>query len=475
MLSLFILIPLACILVLNLPLVRWIRPASVWIALLISLAQIYYALCPGNVYFGYSIDVDSLLSLGLSLDNFGRLLLLIVGIVVFTAVLVGNSSFKETDRKFRFVHLIFISMIGMNGLIMLTDLFSMYLFIEITAISSYILIVLDKENDALEGSFKYILLSALATVFMLASISLIIMMTGNASFAVVKAALSSGEPNLMLRIAIIIFICGLLIKGGLIPFHWWLPDAYSSAPAPVSILLAGIVTKICGIYSLMRVVSSVFGYSPQTREILMAVGCISIVAGALLALGQSDFKRMLAYSSISQMGYIILGFGCGTPLAVAGAAFHFFNHSVFKSLLFVNSAAVEEITGTRDMDNLGGLGERMKITNATSLIGFLSAAGVPPLAGFWSKLIIIIALWNSGDFAYSVIAVLAGVLTLAYLLSMQRRVFFGKIRDGLENIREAGPGYAIPAIILSLITIAAGILFPYLFDKALMPISKALF
>jgi multicomponent Na+:H+ antiporter subunit D len=186
--------------------------------------------------------------------------------------------------------------------------------------------------------------------------------------------------------------------------------------------------------------------------------------GAFAALTQNNFKRMLAYSSISQVGYIIAGLGTGVALGVIGAIFHFFNHAVFKSLLFVNSAAVEREAGTVDMDKLGGLSERMPVTGATSLVGFLSTSGIPPLAGFWSKIMIIIALWVSGHQVYAAIAVMASVLTLAYLLTMQRKVFFGVLAEGFKNIKETKPAIAAVAIALALVTIGVGVFFPLVFN-----------
>jgi multicomponent Na+:H+ antiporter subunit D len=178
---------------------------------------------------------------------------------------------------------------------------------------------------------------------------------------------------------------------------------------------------------------------------------------------------MLAYSSISQVGYIVLGLGCGTGLGIFGAVFHLFNHSIFKSLLFVNSAAVEQQTGTTDMNKLGGLGARMPVTNITSLIAFLSTAGVPPLSGFWSKLIIVIALWQSAHYGYAFLAILASVITLAYLLSMQRRVFFGILSDGLKEVKEAGFGIVFPAVILAIIILGVGLLFPFIAGGFITP------
>jgi multicomponent Na+:H+ antiporter subunit D len=208
----------------------------------------------------------------------------------------------------------------------------------------------------------------------------------------------------------------------------------------------------------------VFGFTEGIKSALLLVGVISMLFGAFAALTQNNFKRMLAYSSISQVGYILACLVTGMALGVLGAIFHFFNHAIFKSLLFVNSAAVERQTGTNDMDKMGGLSERMPVTGATSLVGFLSTSGIPPLAGFWSKLMIIIALWMSGHYAYAVTAVLASVLTLGYLLTMQRKVFFGKLADTFRDIKEAEAGFSAAAIALALLTLGVGIFFPVVFN-----------
>jgi len=162
--------------------------------------------------------------------------------------------------------------------------------------------------------------------------------------------------------------------------------------------------------------------------------------------------------------------GCGTKLAVAAALFHLFNHAIFKSLLFANAAAVEDRLGTMDMDAMGGLAAKMPITGTTSVIGLLSTAGVPPLSGFWSKFMIVMALWVSGNHAYAAAALLLSVLTLAYFLSMQRRVFFGKVSSTMEDVREASFGMVLPVILLSIITVAVGLFFPWVLDHFILPI-----
>ena len=148
--------------------------------------------------------------------------------------------------------------------------------------------------------------------------------------------------------------------------------------------------------------------------------------------------------------------------------FHVFNHATFKSLLFVNSAAVEQRLKTTDMERLGGLGGRMPITATTSVVGLLSASGVPPLAGFWSKLLIILALWQADHHIYAILAVLMSVATLGYLLLMQRKVFFGKVREGLEETREASAGLVLASLALAGVTVGAGVLFPFLYHTFLL-------
>jgi proton-translocating NADH-quinone oxidoreductase chain N len=475
MLSPLLLLPLLAIMMLNLPIRSITQKLAFLFGVMLPLWQIVMVikLALRPEYSGTDIW-GKFFTLGLSCDNLTLVLLLAIGIVVLTTILVGMQTIRDNKQQFSFVNLVLVAMIGMNGTVMLTDLFSLYIFIEVTAIASFILIAMERNTNALEGAFKYIILSATATVMMLLSISIMLLVAGDTSFAAAGSAVRQSQGNPLVMLAIGIFICGLLIKGGVVPFHGWLPAAYSSAPAAASVLLAGIATKTSGVYALIRLTTSVFANNETVNQILLLAGAISILVGAFAAMGQNDFKKMLAYSSISQVGYIILALGCGTNLAIIGAVFHLFNHSIFKSLLFVNSAAVETQSGTTDMSKLGGLGTKMPVTNATSLIAFLSTAGVPPLAGFWSKLIIIIALWQNSLHTYATIAILASVLTLAYLLLMQRKVFFGRVAEGLVNVKEAGWGITLPSAILALITVGIGVAFPWMFNSVLMPISRFL-
>ncbi|MDD5617951.1 MAG: proton-conducting transporter membrane subunit [Candidatus Omnitrophica bacterium] len=462
MFFLFIFIPILSVIILNFPFFRnFMKKISAWVGLSFSLGQVLCVLFPRYSFWNRpALFIENLFGLHLAADKISFLMLVTIGIVVFVVLLVARQVIEDRDKRFNFVNLVLIIIAGMNGVVLAGDIFSLYIFLEITAVTSFILISFHKKRDALEGTFKYIILSAVATMFILSAIALIVFVTGSTSFSAVQKALISSPHTGIINFAIAIFLSGLFIKGGLVPFHGWLADAYSSAGRAVSILLAGIATKVLGAYTLIRVVWFVFYFDRNINNVLLLVGAVSIIVGALMALSQNDFKRMLAYSSISQVGYIILSLGCGSLLGVVGALFHIFNHAIFKSLLFVDSTILEVATGTRNMDKLGGVASKMPITATTSTLACLSAAGIPPFAGFWSKFIIILALWLSGNYIYAVIAVLASVLTLGYLLAMQRRVFWGELAAGLENIKEANLGLLIPSLLLTILIVGVGLFFP---------------
>jgi proton-translocating NADH-quinone oxidoreductase chain N len=462
--ALFLLLPIIGIIIINLPSRRISGKLAFPAALAVSAAYMALAFT-SNAPFWPDVTrfIDAYLPLGqhLTIDFMGAVILATIGFISIISLLLDRS--VKNPRHLSFANLLLIVMAGMSGVVMVRDIFTMYLFLEVAALTSFILIAIQKKRDALEGSFKYLVLSTVATVFIQSAIGIVLLTVGKVDFRSVAdyLALKGGAVPVQMTAAFALFVAGLSIKGGLVPFHGWLPDAYTSAPSSVSMLLAGIVTKVAGAYTIMRLVQDVFTGSRAVSLSFMALGALSIVVGAVAAFGQSDFKRMLAYSSVSQVGYIVLAAGLGTPLGLAAAMLHFFNHAVFKSLLFVNASAVEEATGTRDMDKLGGLAHRMPVTAGTSVVGFLSTAGIPPLSGFWSKLLVILALFQAGEAAFAIIALLASILTLAYFLVMQRKVFFGKLREEWADIKEAGALNTVPALVLTGVTVLFGVLFPF--------------
>lgn len=461
---LFLAIPLAAVVVLNI-VYHWIKGKfAVWCAAVVAAVQTLlsgYALmeCLKNG----TVWTDTRIGL-LEIDTLSAMVLLTVGLIGFVALLISNATIHK--QKHNFSNLVLILMAGMNGVSIVRDLFTLYVFIEITSAASFILIGFHRDRNELEGAFKYYIQSTVATIVMLTATAFLFLFAGDTTFisaaSYIGAAAQAGDFPYGIVIALILYTVGFAIKSGAVPFHAWVPDAYSASSAPVSVLLSGIVTKASGVYVLMRIFRDIFLSNASVGSLLTVLGLISILVGAFAAIGQSKMKRMLAFSSVSQIGYILLGLGTGSPLGFFGAMLHFFNHASFKSLLFLDAAAVEQQTGLTDMDEMGGLGEKMPVTGWSSVVAFLSTAGIPPLAGFWSKLFIIIAVWRVSP-VMAVVALLAGVVTLAYLLLIQKKVFFGKVPDAL-HVKEAGAGFVSAELVLVAVNVFVGVALPFLLD-----------
>jgi multicomponent Na+:H+ antiporter subunit D len=409
-----------------------------------------------------------------AVDGFSLFMLMAISLLTLCVSLYSINYMEHYGAKANYYALLLMMAAGMNGLVLVTDLFNVYLFLEVAAIASYALVAYGLEHDELEASFKYLMLSVIASAAILISIAVLFGMTGSLGFTAVADGLRSLDAKFVVGFCAALFIMGFGLKAALIPFHAWLPDAHPSAPAPISAMLSGLLIKVSGVYALTRILFNVFGLTPALSQVLMYLGAVSIVVAAFLALGQKDMKRMLAYSSISQVGYVVLGIGIGTPLGIAGGLFHLFNHALAKGLLFLNSGSVQQATGTRNLEEMGGLAKRMPVTAATSLIGSLSIAGVPPLSGFWSKLIIIIALVQSNEWFLAVVAVLASVLTLWYYLLIQRKAFFGKLNERWKDVKEAPFWMTLSTVILALLSIGVGLFFSAVIKSWIQPASDVL-
>ena len=449
----------------------------------VFLVLLVLAATSGRQLIGQGPVLQSLSWLGepvaiqIAVDGFSLFMLMVVSLVTLCVGLYSINYMTHYGSKANFYALLLMMVAGMNGLVLVTDLFQVYLFLEVAAVASYALVAFGLEHDELEASFKYLMLSVVASAAILVAIGVLYGLTGSLGFAAVGDALRGLEANKgAIALCAALFLMGFGLKAALVPFHAWLPDAHPSAPAPISAVLSGLLIKVSGVYALTRIFFTVFGLEPggALSQTLMILGAISIAVAAFLATGQTDMKRMLAYSSISQVGYVVLGIGIGTPLGVAGGLFHLFNHALAKGLLFLNSGAVQQSTGTRNLDEMGGLAKRMPVTAGTSLVGSLSIAGVPPLGGFWSKLLIIIALVQAGHGVLAVVAVLASVVTLWYYLIMQRKAFFGKLNEKWAAVKEAPFWMTAATVLLALLVIGAGLFFAAIVRTWVQPASESL-
>jgi multicomponent Na+:H+ antiporter subunit D len=434
----------------------------------LSCVSIYLVSSTSTIVYtigGWAVPIG----INLVLDGFSVLLLVTISLVSMMVTIFSLDYMKKFTDMPKYYTLLMLMIVGMNGVVLTGDFFNMFVFVEIAAVASYALVAFGTESEELEAAFKYMILGSVASAFILLAVIIIYATTGSLNMAHVSSIIAERGVTPPVQLCFALFLMGFSIKAALVPFHAWLPDAHPSAPAPISAMLSGVLIKAIGIYALSRIIFNVFGLSFAFSEILMILGTVSMIVGVLLAIGQWDFKRLLAYHSVSQMGYVVLGLGLGTPLGILGGLFHLFNHASFKSLLFLNSGSVEYSTGTRNLKEMGGLKEKLPVTSATSLVASASIAGIPPFNGFWSKLMIIVAAVTSGHPMYALAAVIASILTLASFLKVQRYAFFGKLKGVLSEAKEAPALMCVAMIGFAIVCTAAGILFPFVLDYLINP------
>ncbi|OGR42172.1 MAG: hypothetical protein A2X35_06830 [Elusimicrobia bacterium GWA2_61_42] len=434
------------------------------VTLLAGLANLAWLALRPSIIRGEFADIPG--------DGLSLLLVAAIYLVAFCVTFFSAWFLDEhLPNRQAYYSLILVSVAAMCGVVTTTDFFTLYVFIEVLAVTSFALITTDESSGGIEGALKYFFLTFPASALIIVGIAVMMMSLGGLSFESLRIFMAADAPAGTVTFAAALMMLGFLIKAGVAPFHAWTPDAYQGAYAPVSAYLAGIVTKISGVYAIIKLATLLRffdGRAQAVSEMVMFLGMFSIALGALAALKQTNFKRMLAFSSISQVGYIVLAAGLGTPLAIMGAVFHLLNHATFKTVLFLNSASVEKSAGTTDMDKLGGLEHSMPWTSWTSIVALLSTAGVPPLSGFWSKLLIILALWESGLKTYAVLALLFSIVTLAYFMMMQKKVFFGKKTAAAESSPEVSAPLLAPVVLMSALIVALGLLFPYFYTYVKM-------
>jgi multicomponent Na+:H+ antiporter subunit D len=416
------------------------------------------------------------------IDGLSKLLLLIISIIGFLSAFYSISYVNIYTAERKFFILFSLMVAGMNGIVISGDIFNIFVFLEIASIASYALVAFGIDKKELEASFKYQILGGIASLFILLCIGLIYWQTGTLNIADISNQLTSG--GLFVRLVAVIFIVGFGLKAAVFPFHAWLPDAHSSAPSPISAMLSGVLIKAVGLYVILRLFFNMFAISQEMAMIITVLGTLSMVIGGILAIGQWDIKRMLAFSSISQVGYVILGVGIGmlilsqngdktiASLSILGGLFHLLNHSVFKSLLFLGAGSVEFRTGERDMRKLGGLNNIMPVTSSSSMIGSLAISGMPPFNGFFSKLIIIVAAVQARYYFLALLAVIISVVTIGYFMKLQKFTFYNKKSDFWKGkgIKEAPFTMCFSQVILLILCIVLSLLMvPALRDLVLTP------
>ncbi len=421
----FIIIPLAAAFLITLVAGKkdnWGVFIAVVAAAVVLLLAVVSFLSPPQVPVYKMGNWDLPIGICLVQDALSIFMLIVVSLVSLTSLIFSIQYIRHIDRTWKYYALFMLLITGMNGVVLTGDLFNLFVFMEIALMAAFALVAFGGRAEEYEAAFKYAVMGGLSSSIILIGIAIVYSATSTLTLAVIAERIKTVPSQVLFWVGGM-FIAGFGLKAAIFPFHAWLPDAHSSAPAPISSMLSGVLIKILGIYAIMRIFFVVFKAPPVFQTAFLLLGALSIVIGGVLSINQWDMKRLLAYSSISQIGYILLGLGLGTTWGYIGALFHLANHAIFKSLLFYSAGAVEMATGTRDLRKLGNLAESMPVTSGSSLVGSLAISGIPPFNGFFSKLILIYAAVAAGQVGLAIIAVVGSLLTLAALLKVQRYGF----------------------------------------------------
>ncbi len=352
-----------------------------------------------------------------------HLSLLMAGLIQCIGLLTLLFSSKQSiEKPHIYVSLVLLCIMGLNGIVLTADLFNLFVFLELASLVSYALVAYTKEAEGLEGAFKYVLMSFGGSMLILWATALVYAISG--SLNIVGAAEALRQAPHFLQITIVaMYVSGFSVKVGLFPVHAWKADAYTAARAPVGALLSGASSKVA-IYALFRVLSLLFGWSilsgMNLGVVLATLGLVSILIGHMLAFGQSKLKRLLTYSSIAHIGYILIGLSVFNLLGTVGALFHMVNHGLLKAGLFYFAAVATE---DDEILSLKGLFRRSPSLAICFVVMALGMAGVPPLNGFLSKWLIVMGAMEAGFYLHAAVIVIAGLMALLYYVPLVQLMF----------------------------------------------------
>lgn len=407
------------------------------------------------------------IGIGLEIDALSLLFALIVSLSTLMSAMFTFKYLSDSDAGAKYYTLFLMLAGSVLGIIFTGDLFNMYVMIEIMTFAAVALTAYFNDHlGAFEASFKYLVIGTIGSSFILIGTILLYSQLHTLNMAQI-AGLLLQKTNPVTILAFALLFGGFSLKAYIFPFHPVAADAYGMAPSTVSTVFSGMVNK-AGVYMLLRLVYIIFQTMSNVpvQTLLLVLGCLTMVVGVCMALIQHDMKRLLAFHSISQIGYVITAISLATALGISGGLYHAINHTLFKGLLFLCAGTVCYATGTTDLNRLGGLAHRMPTTAAIFLIGAFSISGIPPFNGFVSKWLIYHAAYEkalvTNNFGYvivTVIAVVVSVMTLASFIKVAQSVFFGQLPEEFEHVKETPLSMRLPMWIMAVLCILSPLTF----------------
>jgi multicomponent Na+:H+ antiporter subunit D len=422
-------------------------------------------------------------------DALSIFMAIISTILVLVGIIYSWTFVQKSIGQDKYYTLFLLVYAGMMGMVLTGDLFNFFVFLEITSISSAALIAFWTDHaESLEAAFKYIVISALGALFVLLAIALLYGQYDALNIAQLANVI---QYSMMDKIALVLLIAALGMKAGLAPMHMWLPDSYGRAPATISLVL--VSATLVSLYGVLRVVFTLYGEALSeivrfdvTMNLflgwfLIGLAVITILVGVIMALIQSDFKRLIAFSAVAELGYMFLGIGAGLAAlgtayggtALKGGIFHIFNDALDVGLLFLVAGAVFYATKERSLDKLGGLARNMKYTTIFFIIGLLAVAGMPPLNGYASKLLIYQSTFQLNPIL-GIIAILCSILLLAVFVKVFYSVFMGPSLSRLGEVKEVPRSMLLGMGIIAAIIIFIGLFPEYFLSNLVEPAANAL-
>lgn len=394
-------------------------------------------------------------------DHLSAAMVLITAIIGLSVAVWSLAEIGPTSARFGY-HALFQSLLGgVTGAFLTGDLFNLYVWFEVLLISSFGLLVIGGRKSAIDGAVKYVTLNLIATVLFLAGAGLLYGATGTLNMADLRGAVAaSPDQGLMTLIAMMLMVA-FGMKAAVFPLFFWLPASYHTPHYAVSAVFAGLLTKV-GVYALLRVFTLIFvGDVGYTHEILLWVSLLTMLTGVLGAAAQSDFRKILSFHIISQIGYMVLGLALMTPLAVMGAVFYLLHHIIVKTNLFLIAGVSQRLTGSSDLYAIGGLYRTAPLLAALFIIPAFSLAGFPPLSGFWAKFVIVRASLDLGEWLVAGVALLVGLLTIFSMTKIWAEAFWKAHPDGRQPAlvdlpRSARWQMIGPIIALAVMTVVIG-------------------
>jgi multicomponent Na+:H+ antiporter subunit D len=440
-----------------------VATAVTWMSLAVALALLDRVLETGVVVYSlggwpapwgieYRIDLA---------NAFMLVIVTVIGSAVMPYARASVEAEIPVERIYLFYCMYLLNLAGLLGIAITGDVFNLFVFLEVSSLSSYVMISLGRDRRALTAAYRYLIMGTIGATFYIIGVGMMYMATGSLNMADLATLIPAIADSRTVLVALAFLTVGLGLKLALVPLHMWLPNAYAHAPSVVSVFLAATGTKIA-VYAMMRIIFTVFGGAGVfddfgLGEMLSGLAVIAMIGASMVAIYQGNVKRLLAYSSLAQIGYIVLGISMASVLGMAAGIVHLFNHAMIKAGLFMVMGCIFLRTGSVKIDDMKGLAKVMPVTMAAFVAGGFGLIGVPLTAGFVSKWYLLQAAIEKGWWPAVVAILISSLLAVVYIWRVVEAAYFQPRDKNAATVSEAPWSMLAPMWILIALSLFFGV------------------